>query len=357
MKIVKKMKRLFYKISGIIFLVILTSLTQLFAEEATKRIFKSFDIKNDTRIEIKNKYGNVIINKWDKNVLDLKVEIEARGNSDSKTQKILDAIEIDISDRISSGHLSIETEIGNIGGNSSFSVHYEINMPNTNPLKLTNSFGNVYLGSYKGELKLEVKYGQLMAEDLDEASIRVEFSNSKCEIETLKSGSLDLRYSKMAIENIGDIEISSQFSELTIENAGSIELDGKYGNFKIENLKSMKGDIQFAGLDIENLEEFIILETRHGNGINLENVSKEFNEINIESEFSSVYINMESGATARLEFDLQFGNLKAHGEGINFTKVIKDHTTSEYEGYLGKSDATALIRVSTKYGNIRFDVD
>ena len=149
MKIVKKMKKLTYKISGIIFLVILTSFTQLIAEEATKRISKSFNISKDTRIEIKNKYGNVIINKWDKNVLDLKVVIEAKGNSDSKTQKILDAIEIDISDRISSGNLSIETETGSISGNSSFSVHYEINMPNTNPLKLTNSFGNVYLGSYK----------------------------------------------------------------------------------------------------------------------------------------------------------------------------------------------------------------
>ena len=351
------MKRLSYKISGIIFLVILTSLTQLFAEEATKRISKSFNINGDTRIEITNKYGNVIINKWDKNVLDLKVEIEAKGNSDSKTQKILDAIEIDISDRISSGHLSIETEIGTINGNSSFSVHYEINMPNTNQLKLSNSFGNVYLGSYKGELNVEVKYGQLMAEDLDDASVRVEFSNAKCEIETLKSGSLDLRYSKMAIEDMGDIEISSQFSELIIENAGSIELDGKYGNFEIENLKSMNGDIQFAGLSVERLEENLYLETKHGKGINLEEVSNRFKEIEIESEFNSIDINMESGSAARLEFDLQGGNLKAHGEGINFNKVIKDHTTSEYEGYLAKSDATSLIKVSTKYGNIRFSVD
>ncbi|MCK5702703.1 MAG: hypothetical protein KAI29_16175, partial [Cyclobacteriaceae bacterium] len=194
------MRELFYKKTGLIFLVILISLSQLIAQEATKRISKSFNINSTTKIEIKNKFGNVIINKWDKNVLDLKVKIEAKGKSDSKTQKILDAIEIDISDRISSGQLSIETEIGSISGNSSFSVHYEINMPNTNPLKLSNSFGNVYMGSYKGNLDVEVKYGQLMAEDLDNASIRLDFSNSKCEIETLKSGKLDLRYSKMAIE-------------------------------------------------------------------------------------------------------------------------------------------------------------
>lgn len=196
-----------------------------------------------------------------------------------------------------------------------------------------------------------------MAEDLDDASVRIDFSSAKCEIETLKSGKLDLRYSKMAIEDVGDVEISSQFSDLEIENAGTLALDAKHGDFKIENIKSLKGDIQFAGLDIENLEESIILETQHGNGINIDQVSSGFKEIDIESEFSSIDITMGSGTKARLQFDLQFGNLKAHGEGISFNKVIKDHTTSEYEGYLGSSDAPSLIKISTKYGNIRFDVD
>jgi len=351
------MRKLFYKKAGLTFLVILISLSQIFAQEATKRISKSFNINSDTKIEIGNKFGNVIINKWDKNVLDLKVIIEAKGKSDSKTQKILDAIEIDISDRISSGQLSIKTEIGSINGNTSFSIHYEITMPNTNPLKLSNSFGNVYMGSYKGKLDVVVKYGQLMAEDLYDASVRLDFSNSKCEIETLKHGELDLRYSKMAIENMGNVEISGQFSDLEIENAGALTLDGRYGNIEIENIKSLKGNIQFTGLDIENLEESIILEAQHGDGINIDQVSNGFKEIDIEGQFSSIDITMESGTKARLQFDLQFGNLKAHGEGINFTNVIKDHNTSEYEGYLGKSDASSSIKISTKYGNIRFDVD
>jgi len=351
------MKILSYKIPALLVLGILLFVTQLFAQEDTRRISKSFNIKADTKIEINNKYGNVIINRWNKNVLELKVKIEAKGKTSSKTQKILDEIEIDISDRISSGKLSIETEIGEIRGNSSFSIHYEISMPDTNPLQLSNSFGNIYMGSYKGTLEVEVKYGQFQAEDLDNANVRIDFSNARCEIETLKSGRLDLRYSKMMIEDMGDVEITSQFSDLEIENAGAVKLDGRYGKFKIENIRSLHGDIQFAGLDIERLEESIILKTRHGNGINLEQVSNNFTEIDIDGQFSSIDITMESGATARLNFDLQFGNLKVHGEGINFNKVIKDHNKSEYEGYLGNSNATSSIRVRTKHGNIRLDVE
>lgn len=351
------MKQLSYKISTFLCLVFALVISYAHAEEATKQVNKSFNINGDTRIVINNKYGNVIINKWDKNVLELKVDIEARANSDSKTQKILEAIEIDISDRISSGSLSIETEIGKINGNSSFSVHYEVTMPNTNPMKLYNSFGSIYMGSYVGALDVEVKYGQFQAEDLDNAKIQIEFSNSRCEIEALKAGSLDLRYSKMSVEKMGDITITSQFSELVIDDAGALELDGRYGKFEIENLKSLKGEVQFAGLDIEFLSDAIHLDTRHGDGINLGKVSNRFNNIEIDGQFNSIDINLESGTSSLLAFDLQFGNLKAYGDGINFNKVIKDHTTSEYEGYLGSKDATSSIRVNTRHGNIKLKVD
>lgn len=351
------MKKLSYKIQVLFILLVLTSFTPLQAQEETKSIRKSFDIKKDTKIDINNKYGNVIINRWDKNVFDLKVDIEARGSTSAKTQKILEGIEIDIMDRIASGSLSISTAIEDIRGNSSFSIHYEINMPNANPLRLINSFGNIYMSSYKGDLDVEVKYGQFQAEDLDNADIRIDFSNARCEIETLKSGSIDLRYSKLVIEEMGDVDIFSQFSEMEIENAGRVKLDGKYGKFEIESIYSLDADIQFAGLNIEKLEESMTLETHHGNGINLEQVSNKFKAIDIEGQFSSVDITMEHDATARLYFKLKFGNLRARGEGINFTKVVKETTSSEYEGYLGKSDATSSIKVNTMHGNISLEVE
>ena len=119
----------------------------------------------------------------------------------------------------------------------------------------------------------------------------------------------------------------------------------------------MDGDLQFSGLDIEYLSESLNLDTRHGDGIRIENVSNNFKKIDIESQFSSIEINLESGASAQLDFDLTHGNLRANGEGISFNKVIKDHTSSEYEGYLGSKNATASIRVLARHGNIRLKVD
>ena len=357
MKIVIKMRQLFYRLSAVFIICLALSTSSAIAEEATKRVDKSFNINPNTKIEINNKYGNVVINKWDKNVLDLKVLIEARGKNEAKTNKILGAIDIDISDRISSGILSIKTDIGSMSGNSSFSVHYEVTMPNSNPLNLSNSFGSIYMGSYNGDLDAVVKYGQFQAEDLEHANIRIEFSNSRCEVETLNSGELDIRYSKMSVEEIGDVTISSQFSELEIEEGGDLKLDGRYGKFEFEEVNALNAELQFSGLDIEYLKSSLNLEARHGDGISVENVSNKFEEIDIESEFSSVDISLESGASASLDFDLTHGNLRANGEGISFNKVIKDHTSSEYEGFLRSENSSSSIKISTRHGNIRLEVN
>ena len=237
------------------------------AEELSKTISKSFNIKQDTRIEISNKHGNIVINKWDKNVFDLKVTVDVRTKSESKTQKVLDAIEIDISDRISSGELSVQTDIGSISGNSSFTINYEISMPKTNPMRVNNSFGHVDIGSHIGDLDITVKHGQFRAEDLQFADIRIEFSGSRCEIETLKKGKLDLRHSKLSVEELGDVDISSQFSDVEIEQAGNLVMDGKYGSIELETVNTLTGDIQFAGVDIEYLGEALNLRAKHGDRI------------------------------------------------------------------------------------------
>lgn len=351
------MKRLSYRRIFLVLILLFLTAYLAEAEELTKMVEKTFNIKSDTKISLSNKYGNIIINTWNKNVFDLKVTIEAEGKNESKSQQILDAIEIDISDRISAGNLSISTDIGSIKGNSSFSINYEISMPDKNELELSNSFGNIFMESHDGDADITVKYGQLRAEDLIFADIRVDFSSSRCEIESLKKGSLDLRYSKMSIEELGDVDIESQFSEVEIERGGNLVMNGKYGNIELESVNSITGDIQFSGVEIEYLGESIDIKAKHGDGIRLENVNVNFTKIFIDTQFSSVEINLEEGSKAQLDFNLQFGNLRARGEGINFNRVIKENNSSEYSGFLASKDASSEVRVTTRYGNIRFEVN
>ena len=352
------MKRLVFNsiITGI-FLIFL-ALQNVWAIQTSKQVNRTFTLKPTTEVSVSNKFGNIIIHRWDKNTMEMKVNISVDSKSVSNTQAVLDAIDVKITDRISSGQLYIETLIPESKTQkSSYSINYEINMPGTNKLILSNQFGNVIMGSHTGDLDLSVKFGQLIAEDLKKARIQVEFSNAKCEIESVEAGSVELKYSKMMIGDCGNIGVSSQFSDIEINKAGTIDMDARYGKVAIYQVGVLTGSIQFAGLSISKLTESVRLDAKHGNGISLESVSRNFKSIEIDGQFSPIDISMLGGTQAKLQFDLQFGNLKANGTGINFIKVLKDNTTSQYEGYLESSNASSLVKVNSKYGNIRFEVN
>ncbi len=351
------MKALTYRLFAVsVLLVFFTA--QLFGADVSKQIAKTFALKANTEVSIDNKFGNIIINRWDKTTLELKVNITVNSKTESSAQALLDDIEIKITDNISAGKLGIATITNeNKNEKSSFSINYEINMPGTVPMKLANSFGNIVMGSHSGTLDVTVKFGQFIAEDLAKANIAVEFSNAKCEIETINSGTVDLRFGKMMIGEAGNVKISSQHSDMDIGTGLNIQLDGRHGNINIEKAKILKGTLEFAGLKIGKLEESIIINSKHGNGLALDEVASSFKEITLESQFSPVDIALQEGTQAKLYFTLEFGNLKANGEGINFSKVIKEQSTSQYEGYIGKSSAASLVKINSKYGNIRFDVN
>ena len=345
------------KIIALAVILTMWTVTALHAQEKTRLITKSYDIRKDTRIEVSNKFGDVIIKTWDKGSVEIRVEIEARGRNEAKTQRILDAIDINFNDRISNGYLSVKTDVGNTGNNASFSINYEISMPDGNSMVLQNSFGNVYMDDYRGDLQLKLKYGQLVAGALSDGDISVSFSPSRCEIDALLAGELDLGYSKMTIDAVGDIKITSRFSDLEIEKGGDISLEARYGDLEIASLKSLEGELQFAGLEIGYLSERLEVEARYGDGIKIEKISKNFKEIDIENSFSSVRLNLPAGIKTTLAFDLQFGSLKLDGEEVTFTKVVKETNSSEYRGYIGSAQATSSIKVETKYGNIRLETE
>jgi len=352
------MKALTYRLftTGVLWILFTA---QLFAADVSKQISKTFALKSNTEVSIDNKFGNIIINRWEKATLELKINITVSSKSESSAQTVLNSIDIKITDNIAGGKLNIETLTKeNNNEKSSFSINYEISMPGTVPLKLANSFGNIVMGSHSGPLDVTVKFGQFIAEDLANANIGIEFSNdAKCEIETITSGSVDLRFGKMMISEVGNVKISSQHSDMNIGNAQNIALDARHGNIEIEKVNILKGELENAGLKIGKLEETIIINSKHGNGLALGEVASSFREITLESQFSPVDIVLQSGTQAKLFFNLEFGNLKANGEGINFSKVIKEQTTSQYEGYVGKSTAIGLVKINSKYGNIRFDVN
>ncbi len=324
------------------------------AEEKRKTIEKSYKVSEATELYFSNSFGKMHINTWDKNQVDVRIEIIVEAGSESRAQDFLERITIDIDDGDPGRELSFKTNINGkkSGRNTSFEVNYKINMPKRNPVTVKNSFGDVYTGSLSGNAKIDVQYGNLNTESLSgNAEVRLAFGSGLSKIEELTNGELRLSYSKLNVEKMGRVEVNSQFSTLEIERAQFLELTGKYGEIEIEEIDDLEADVNFSGFEVNKLNGSIELDIDYGGTVSI-GLSNTIRDVDIQSSFGPLVLKLPPGLNASFEANIGFSDLKYDEEMISFSKVIKDHTSSEYEGAIGNGQG-ARIDITAKYGSVR----
>jgi len=62
--------------------------------EKKRTITKSYTVGPDDRLSIENSFGNIVITTWDKNEIQVDIEIGVRGNSDERAQHMMDQINV-----------------------------------------------------------------------------------------------------------------------------------------------------------------------------------------------------------------------------------------------------------------------
>ncbi len=196
-----------------------------------KAVNKSFNVSSSDKLKIENSFGEVEIHTWNKNEIKVDVMVEVSANSEAVAQKVIDRITI--TDLKSGNEISFKTSIKGInnskGENSNMKVNYQISMPASNPLHISNEFGATILPDYKGEVDLSSKFGSLATGILtDVKSVNVEFGKAK--IESVANGSVSIKYSSAEIGKlVGKVNLNLEFSSATkiiVDNSLS-SLDAK----------------------------------------------------------------------------------------------------------------------------------
>ena len=126
-----------------------------------KVIKKEFKVTKDATLNVLNKYGNIDIVTWNKNTISVIVSITTNGNDEQKVQERLDAISVDFSGNTSSvtAKTIIEktTSSWSLWGKSnnvSMEINYQIKMPVTNNVNLSNDYGGISLDKLEGTSKI-----------------------------------------------------------------------------------------------------------------------------------------------------------------------------------------------------------
>lgn len=277
--------------------------------EKKRTITKSYAVGPDDRLSIENSFGNIVIATWDKNEIQVDIEISVRANSDDKAQKMMD--QITVTDHQGGKEIGFKTEIGNMGkgkdnggdDNRKFYVDYKVSMPGRNSLRIENSFGKINIPDFAGTTNLTSKFGELTTGKIPNAKmIHVEFG--KAEIGELNNADVVFKFN----------------SRSTVA--------GISGNSKI--------DVQFCS----QVSLFI---------------SKSISELSLFQSYSTIDLKVPDNLSAQFDIYTNFGSFK-NKTGFNIPAENEDESSGPKfdRNYSGKAGAgAAKIKIKSSFGSVR----
>ena len=328
--------------------------------EKSREIKKSYNLSRKTRLAVNNKYGDIHINTWDKNQMDVTVIITAKKSSERKALELINNVDIDIRGDGNSGSIAFTTRIdGNINNrrNERFSIDYKVNMPRISPIDINNKYGNLYLSDLDAAADIDVAYGKIRIDKVN-GDVNLALSYGGGEIEKIGSGDLNISYSNLDIEDCADLEINSKYSNLNFGSAGRLDISNKYGNQDIGRVASIIGNSKYGGIKIDDLTHKLDLEIAYGGGLRVRNISKDFERIVVDAEYATSELTFESGSSAQIEAKTRYGKLRHESSGFDFNYINTSNTSSEYRGKMGvRENPTSVVRLYASYGSIILNIE
>jgi hypothetical protein len=359
------MKKLNYKQALLLFLPLLLS-ASLTAQEVTKNFHKEFPAGDNTILQISNKYGDVVVNSWDKNqvVIDVKVTVELPNRE--KAEKMIEYINVDFSQ--SDNTIDAKTVIddkfnfsGWGGGSKRFRIDYNVNMPVKAALALSNRYGNTEIDELTGQVNLDIKYGNLSAGKLTRGNVK-------------PFNKISLAYGKATIDEAGWLDLYIRYApEVEITKSQALLLDSRYSKLKLDETSSLVGEGRYDGINIDNINN-LVLENGYGDvnigtlnrkldytgsygSFNIEHVPADFESLNVSTKYMGVKLGIEENASYNLDAKVSYGGLKYNEDNFRNERRVVQNNSHEVAGIVGKGEPKSKVTIDSSYGTLRLEED
>ncbi|MDP4222478.1 MAG: hypothetical protein Q8868_04120 [Bacteroidota bacterium] len=351
-------------LAGIIILIASALQAQSVTE---KRIYrKSLPFSNGSRIEIKNKYGNVMITTWNKDSAYIRAELEAFAPDKSKIEKMLDGININITG--TSSLVRAETEFNReitvlfesfkgltkkiIDYDSRVCINYFVNLPANADVNIENQFGDISIENNSGILSVNLSNGDFKANSLNRiAELSMNFGEA--EIGTVRSGKISTTFSEFVINNSEDLTINSTSARFELKKAGKLNVESHRDKFFIGTIDNLSGASYFTHFRIDRLTTATDITLKYGS-LDAGGIDNSFERISLNSVYSDITLSFVPSAS--YEFEIRHTNAfvgvpdknsRSKKEALNEDK--KEYLTT---GTTGTNPGSRKVRIDASRGNI-----
>jgi hypothetical protein len=333
------------------------------AEEVTKEFHKEYTAGTKT-LEISNKYGDVVIESWNKDQIIIDVKVTVEMSNRERAQNYLDKIDVQFSEgsNVISAKTILDDNFNFSGWSDSkrFRIDYNIKMPVGTDMNLSNKYGNTDIDELSGLLNLEIKYGNITAGKLLRGNIKplnkLVISYGKGTID--ETGWLDLTERYVGSMDIGKsqaILLDSKYSKISLGETSSVVGESKYDNIRIENIKNLVLENGYTEVNIGELTKKLTYTGSYGS-FTINSVPAGFESIDVETRYMGVKLGIEESANYKLEAKVSYGGLKYNEANFKNQRRIVENNSSEISGTVGNEEnPSAKVNVLSSYGTVRLN--
>ena len=275
---------------------------------------RSFPATMETTLEVQNKYGKIQVATWEKDSVEIKVNISLTESSSSRLRKLKDDIQIDFtgtntyiiaktvieseSGRLASELKSISNTIK--GSNKRVEINYMIYLPAHMDVVLRNKFGDIYMDDLDGQVDIELSNGVLKANRLSgNALISLSFANGM--IKSLGSANLKLSYSDLVLNEVSQLDLVSKSSKLNVDSVNVLKMESRRDKLYFKHVEFFYGKSNFTQVWIYDFLRESDIYMKYGE-LTIEHVMPDFSKIYVESEYTDMTLYFDREAS--LEFDI-----------------------------------------------------
>ena len=329
------------KISFALFIFVFVA-TSSFAmkDEFVKEISKTFDVDKNATLIVKNKFGLLHCENWDKNSISIKVTISVDASSQDKANSYFGKVDISLTG--SRTEVKAITEYGNkaFRNDNNLSVDYLIYFPASINVDLSNKFGEIVLNAVEGNSDISVAYGSLRAKRLLGESNKLKMSFSEdCFIGYLNNADIELKYSDLEVSEVGNVSLETGFSELKIGTAEVITLKSGYDDLYIGTVRDFDLESDFSDTEIRNVKQRLVADYSYGD-LNVKQINQGFTLIDLENSFGDAKIGMEEGASFKMIATIKMGDFEFPEDRARLSVADLSFSSNKYEGIVGEDENT-----------------
>lgn len=279
-----------------------------------KEIREIHAFTDENKLYLENTYGNIFITGWNKNTIEIIVNIEAEGRNEDKAQKLLDRVKIDIKATNTEMKIisKIEKKQGGLLGryiskidpfkNEKTTINYTIYLPKKAFAEVYNKYGDITISDWNGKLKTAVEHGDLrISDELSNADMTIKYG--KLNAVELHESSITSKDATLEIHNAKNLTIDSDGSEMILNDIENLQLNSNKDKIDIVKMNTISGTLKYSKTVFKTLGGKVKLDLNYGEIRILKHLHNT-PDFDINQKEAEVYINISETAfdfNAKLE--------------------------------------------------------